>query len=277
MGLFSAIFRRRFHPLWEYSAKGVIWRIFPSDTGYFVGEERDLKEKTVSFFCLDRKNGAVLWEGLRAADPWWITVDAVHDNMLFLHGYAEPDMPEPRKIFAYDIRTGSPAWSDESSRFLFASGESVYAVREETLGPKFFRLGLADGKVLDELQSDDIHRLKRTIHQPDNTSARFPVPAGDGKSGAAGKFGGMAGVEVLDVPGSTVVGYYARARGAGDKLVHHLAVLGPGGRREIDEVIDADVSAPVPDTFFCMDDMLYFIREKHILTGVRLPSRGGNR
>jgi hypothetical protein len=287
MGLFSALLRRRLDPAWEYSTRGIIWRIFPSGSGHFIGEERDLTAKTVAFFCLERKTGKILWEGMRSSDPWWITVDSVHKDVVFLHGYAEPDMPEPRRIFAHDLHDGRLLWTDETLRFLFAAEDSVYAVREETLGPKFFRVGLRDGLVVEELQADDVHRLRRMNPADDQAGTRFPVPVGAvTETGAiAGIIGGkkfrspaIAGLEYLEAGDATVVGYYEKYinKQSEERLMHHLALYRADGKELLDEIVDTDVVAPVPDSFFSLADMLYFIRSKHVLTGVRISSEGGN-
>jgi hypothetical protein len=288
MGLFPNIFSRRLVPSWQFSAKGVIWRVFPSENGYFVGEDRDIAGKTVSFFCIERQNGKILWEGSRSIDPWWVTLDAIHGNVILLHGYAEPDMPEPRKIYAIDLLSGRPLWSDESLRFLFADTESFYVAREDILGLKFFRVAPGDGSIKEEVQSDELHRLKKTIHQEDDRRTIFPVPLGSSGDTRQDierivkrkqlRSSRITGVEFIRSADMTVVGYYKKqtSTGSEERLTHHLAFFGPNGSEKYDECIDTDVIAPVPDSFFRLSDMLYFIRDKKILAAVHLSSAGRN-
>ncbi len=268
-------------PVWEFSTQGIVWRLLPSPEGYFIGEDRDLTVKTVSFFCLDRTSGRVLWKGKQLNELWWVTLDAVHQDVVIIHGYAEPDMPEPRKIYVHDLHDGRELWSDESLRFLFAASDFLYAVREETTGPKFFRLGLRDGRLSEELQSEEVYSLKRSIHQEDDTTTIFPVPAGSGERpdfliGEKNvRSRGISGIEIIDHGTMAVVGYYEKsAHSENDNgMVHHLAFY-QGKKLLFDEVIDTDVRAVVPDSYFKISDMVYFIREKHILTGIRLTSEG---
>src|SRR5689334_20968235 len=85
---------------WSYSTKGYLWRLVPSENGLFVIEDRDVESRKVTFACLDRQTGTVLWQGLALSEQWWITVDRIHNDLLFLHEYASPDMPEQKKIYA---------------------------------------------------------------------------------------------------------------------------------------------------------------------------------
>src|SRR5713101_5946050 len=97
---------------WQYTTGGKLWRLYPSASGRIVVEDRDVERKKVSFTCLDQMTGRVLWTDLQFAEKWWITIDSIYHDVLFLHEYATPDMPEHKKIHAVDVESGRLSWSN---------------------------------------------------------------------------------------------------------------------------------------------------------------------
>ena len=93
MRLFSTKKKETIAPIWEFTARGIIWRLLLSENGFFVGEERNLESKTVSFFCLDQRSGSPLWNDRTFPEHWWISLEATHKNIVFIHEFVSPDMP----------------------------------------------------------------------------------------------------------------------------------------------------------------------------------------
>src|ERR1041385_7071151 len=141
---------------WLFKAKGMIWRLLPTTDGYFVGEDRTLDNKKTTFFCIDQKSGEVRWQNVSFGEDWWISLEVIHDDIVFLHEYAVPSMPEHKKIFALSLPTGKLLWSNDTLKFEFVAGEHVYASRETFEARIFFELDVGTGAVL---RSEESTRL----------------------------------------------------------------------------------------------------------------------
>ena len=52
--------RRKLRVAWEFSTRGILWRLVPSAEALAI-EDRDAETKTVSFACVDAASGVVRW------------------------------------------------------------------------------------------------------------------------------------------------------------------------------------------------------------------------
>ena len=293
-GWFSALVRREsLSPAWEYRVRGVIWRLLPTERGQFVGEERDIEGKAVSFFCVRQDTGALQWGNLRLREPWWIGIEAVHNDLVLLHQYAVPDFPDHKKIHALDLSTGRLLWSNEDFKYLFAYGDNIYCSGELPDGPLYVELDSMSGRQNRELDAQEVNALRRTIQYREPVD--FPVPflnsEGDhvDVGGTIEKL--VAGerriqfIEFLQRNEFLAVAYYAAIGNDSDKLPgeplaeplmnqHFIIAEGRTGRVLFKEVLNSRASAAVPDSFFSLGDMLYSIAGKNVLKAFNLASSG---
>jgi hypothetical protein len=288
MQLFSGLRGKRLTPAWEHTVRGVLWRLFPSAGGLLVGEDRDLEKKTVSFFCLDDRTGAVRWKDLTFPEPWWISMEALHAGTLILHEFAAPDMPDHKKIYAVDAATGRIAWSNDDVKFLFAHGEHVYAAKETFEERLFSEYRLADGAFVRGVESGEIREIQRAQGLAARDVVDFPQVPRPGEQGdpdlpqalaAAAMDAAEDGlIEFVPAAGHLVVaGCLPEPRG-GDgtqSFVQKLFVYDRARRRVVfDDVMHARLSMPVPDMLFRRDGIIYYIKERHSLRAVRLAETG---
>src|SRR5258705_3352973 len=141
-------------PAWEFHVRGIIWRLLVSGKGQFVGEERNINERSVSFFCIDSESGTPLWRDLRLAEPWWIGIEALHDDLVLLHEFAMPDFPDHKKIHALDLSSGKLLWSNEEVTYLFSHGNAIYAAKDLNDVRTYLELDSMSGKERRELDGD---------------------------------------------------------------------------------------------------------------------------
>ena len=89
MSLFGFLKDQKLKPTWEYKVDGLIWRVIPAESGKIVGEVRNVTKKATSFFCLNQMTGEVFWEDLKFGERWWIGIEAIHKDVILLHGFAD--------------------------------------------------------------------------------------------------------------------------------------------------------------------------------------------
>ncbi|HMK38971.1 MAG TPA: DUF4905 domain-containing protein, partial [Bacteroidota bacterium] len=146
----TSIFRRRkLEPSWEYAAEGIIWRLHPAGKGMLIGEERNIESRTTSFFSVGPSG--TLWKGKNFGEQWWTGIETVHRGVLFLYGFATPDLPGRRGITAVDCATGDLLWKNGELTFIAAAGGSMYASRDALEGPRVAEWDSRTGALVKEL------------------------------------------------------------------------------------------------------------------------------
>lgn len=264
---------------WEFQANGVLWRLLPARSGVFVGEDRDLTSKTVSFFCVDRKTGRLQWNVPPPGERWWSGVEAVHEKFVLLHEFAAPDLPDHRKIITLDLATGRYRWANAELKFLFLAGDSIYASRDLYDRREFFELDITDGRILREVDGASVNVLREQLPAEGPEGLVFPgrldeagleaiVPAED----LIRRGEMLENAEHIAIDGFDVLSYHVReARPA--LLSHRLVVIRKRGRKVVhsDRLI-ADAASAVPDAFFAIAVMLYYVREKRTLCALDLST-----
>lgn len=270
---------------WSYSATGILWRIVPSSLGYFIGEDRDTSTKRVSFFCVNRLTGETCWSGKSFSEPWWIGIDAVSGSTVFLHEYATPDMPDHKKIHAVNLLTGDVVWSNHELKLLFAHDDRVYAVQDLFDKRIFFALDIATGVILSEIDREYLNTLQRTLPDDPHQNVMYPLPASEVSLDseayatiqfALSKVGNPVFPEYLVQKNCLIVAYYENLDGTGTEFQQHLSVHSLNQKKILyrDIILNRAV-IPVPDSFFCIDGFMYYVREKKTLTAVNLSGIGG--
>ncbi|MBI1804414.1 MAG: DUF4905 domain-containing protein [Ignavibacteriae bacterium] len=284
MGWFTTFKGKRLEPVWEFAASGIIWRLLPSPAGYFVGEERDVNNKSVSFFCLEQESGTVRWRGRGVGQQWWVSLDSIHERTVFLHEYATPDMPDQKKIYALDLDTGDVRWTSDELRFLFAYEASIYASKDGFEGRQFFELDLAKGKVIREIDASYLNVLRENIG-PRREHVDFPrvldQPTGQGnelwkaveKIVPGEKQLGL--VEYLERNDSVALSIYENTSDVPTQqsFRQHLGIVGKEkGDERFKDILVEHATTPVPDTFFAVKDFIYYIKEKNRLRAIDLSA-----
>ncbi|MCI0706201.1 MAG: DUF4905 domain-containing protein, partial [Ignavibacteriae bacterium] len=202
MKIFSFLKQGLREPEWTYNAPGNIWRIQFSQSGQLVGECRDHELKTVSFFCLDENTGSVHWQGVRlnqsaakedaprlvetSVDPWWIGIDSVYRDVILLHEFANPGLPEHRGILALDLGSGSLLWHNRDLTFWFAYKDSLYAYKPMFQKRIGYKLSLKTGNVEEEFDDalDNLYTLRSlALNEQREEEYLFPEVLEEGVGG----------------------------------------------------------------------------------------------
>ncbi|HTX19720.1 MAG TPA: DUF4905 domain-containing protein [Bacteroidota bacterium] len=283
----SSLFQHhQLKPAWTYSAAGILWRIVFSRSNFILGEDRDTEKKEVSFFCLNASNGDVLWKEKTFGEKWWIGIEGVFHDKVFLHGFKKPDMPEHGKIIAIDLGTGKEIWRNTEYAFLYAAENRVVAYRDLFERRLYYELDIATGEFIEEFNDPpyDLYERKEQSHGRNDflfprsltlEEADYPImkPIFERHGGGETIRGN---VEYVRTAGCAVFNYHAlkdRMTGKeGEDLQNRLCVVEEsGGRQLFEDLINVSTPAPVPDSFFVGDGIVYYVKERRTLTALPLP------
>ena len=271
-------------PAWRYVPRGLFWRVVPAGSGLLLGEVRTEDRKNAWFFCLEERTGHVLWERLDFGLGWWCGVEAVSGGLVFLHGFASPDLPVHKSVHAVDLRTGRLLWSAQGLRFVKAGGDTVYAQEETLAGSILFELDARTG-ARHRTGMPEVSAVLPTHSATENTKAEeptFPVPLPsvgrvDPDVGAIlRELGGPEETgptaEVLLVDGLVIA---CRTTMIERLFRSELMVIGRNGHRVLySEEIAAAIAPPAPESFFVRGGMVIYIKDRTMLTGVDLRATG---
>ncbi|HTY10292.1 MAG TPA: DUF4905 domain-containing protein [Bacteroidota bacterium] len=288
MDISSLFQQRHLKPLWSYSTAGVLWRLLFSETNFIVGEERDTDAKQASFFCLNAANGDVLWKSASFGEPWWIGIEGIVHDKVFLHGFRKPDMPEHGKIIAVDLGTGKELWRNNDFAFYSASPGRVFAYRDFFEKRLFYELDAATGEFIQEFSEPPVelpetknrYRGRENFLFPEfltEDTPEFPIVAPlverfCGRSAIHGP------VEYVRTGGKLVFNYHATLSHDEEKnvdlLENKLCIVDEAnGKQVYADVVNSSTPGAVPDSFFVDDTMMYYIKEKKTLVAVPLVNR----
>jgi hypothetical protein len=223
-------------------------------------------------------SGAVRWEGRQFGDQWWTGIEGTYEGVLLLHGYMHPDMPGHRGITAVDIETGEPLWANAGVAFAGAGDGVVLGARNGTTGTELVELNLRTGAIRRVLGEGRVPPVKNT---PTDRTPGFGVALrwieDERIKEIVSGFPEIEkeSAEAFVLPAFVVVSGIApskrKEKGGGEQI---LAVIDrESGGVVYRETLQPDVLATVPESFIVLQDTLYFVRHRTILTAVSLAQR----
>ena len=286
MKIFS-LFSHPKHTLdWSYSSGGKIWRLLFSEGGRIVGESRNQETKQASFFCVEEATGKRIWVELMLEEPWWVGMEAVQKDVLLLHEFAQPDLPEHRGIRAYDVESAQLLWHNKELTFWFGYQNSVYAYKtmfERRVG---YSLDLHTGEVAQEF-ADSLEELQTvrelSVKEQHQDEYRFPeildlnnadpqVITTIRKLTRNDQIHGD--IEFVREKEFLLFNYHTREKDStigSISLENHLEIVEVERNHKVySELLVRGAKAPVPDSFFIKGDFVYFIKDQQILSALRL-------
>jgi outer membrane protein assembly factor BamB len=262
--------------------EGVVWRVVPTNAGVFVGEDRNLKTKQVSFFCINQTTGEVLWKEISFDERWWIGIEAVCSDRVLLHGFSKPDMPDHKKILALDLFTGRTVWSNDDMRFILAVEDSVFASKDTANGRMIFELNLQTGSILRSLENDHevLNAAKARMEMLLNDEPEFPMPMNESFAQDEPTFSlvhrhcrsddTVAPIEIVDRNNLIFCSYHEKSNMDGG-LKNVLKIVDRSdGELMFAETLDHNLQNTVPDSFFLQGNMLYFVKDRSSLTALSI-------
>ncbi|MCX6142431.1 MAG: DUF4905 domain-containing protein [Ignavibacteriales bacterium] len=283
--MFSFLKSDHLSPEWTYSAGSIIWRMVLCDHGTLVGECRDPEQKVASFFSLDLSTGKALWGDLRLDEQWWVGIEAVQKNVVLLHAFAKPDMPEHKGIRAFDSTSGVQLWRNDDVAYWFGYEDRVIAYRDLFERRVGYELDLQSGVLLKTHDGslEELHQLRRrAVEEQSIPEVTLPEVFVEEKAdpmlvalvGKETKGKELSGrVEFVRQNDILLFNFHVQSRHntSDPKLENNLVVYRlPNGKRIFADVIGRNLTGYVPDSFFVRGPFVLFIKEQRTLTAVRL-------
>jgi hypothetical protein len=257
-----------------------------SNSGICVGETRDQHKKEVSFFALNALTGSVLWDNRLFDELWWIGTEAITNEVLLLHEYAQPDRPEHKGIVAIDLATGKQLWVNKDVTYWFSRGEKIFAYRtlfERRIG---YEVDLRTGELLREYDEDldTLLSLRRSALSESNQKGfMFPQVVVDSEEDP--RILSRIRKEISDKPIQGDVEYIqwddillfnyhlqsdlkSQERFLLENRFHIVDLK--SGEILYSDVLSDNSRAPVPDSFFVKDGFAYFVKDQRTLKAIQL-------
>lgn len=153
--MFSFFKSKSLEPFWTYQSSGYIWRMLFSNDDYAVIENRIKETKTVNFSAVNLSDGKIIWRNFSLEEPWFVGLEAVHDNFVFLHGYFDPNLPEHQGIYCVNGKTGDLLWYDQNFSFFSYAEGILYVYKDDAAGRKYFSLEPVTGETVSEFGDDN--------------------------------------------------------------------------------------------------------------------------
>ena len=283
---FLSLFRDgKVKPAWEFKTSGNLWRILFSDSGRIVGEDREAVKKTVTFFCLNESTGEVLWSGLQLDEPWWIGIETIYGGIVYLHEYVKPDLPQHKKIIALDLETGKLLWKNEELQPLFVAEGKLYAAKDFFEKRVYVELNPTTGEIEREfVEEEGTVDFGRRVEADRLHDLVFPEVFNEEVAGYSTlaslirlycdllKLAGN--IEYIERENLLFFNYHEQVGNRASespRLMNRLKVVNADRKRLIySEVLNENVLAPTPDSFFLKGRQLFFIKNKNTLVAVRI-------
>jgi hypothetical protein len=238
--------------------------------GLMALECRDASRLQVSFGVIEADTGQVLVPRLQAEESWWVGLEAVHDHVLLLHGYADRQTGQHRGLQAFDARNGSLLWEKEQVSF-FGVGCGCLIAREihNLKEPRFLALDYAQGQVLHpnlsagEAQSEVAAAARELAEQYEVPVRHQPGTAyfnqlQDFISARRGRVP-VKDIDYLETEKYILVGYYAVLTSG--KMINFLALFSLDGTFLQEERLSGEVDGPGAEAFFIFRKKLFFIQD----------------
>lgn len=266
-------------PLWVHTVEGVLWRVVPTGRGVLVCETRDVEKKMTHFAGVNQTNGRLVWQNSSLGEQWWLGVEAVCGDVLLLHKFAKPDMPEHRGMLAVDVGSGQLLWQNDELKFQAAGDDFFVASQRSLTGEQFFQFDHRTARVLREVASRATEwgnisgRMEKQLFplplsrlEPENSAIAARIRSHCDAKNVVGA------VEYIEHERALAFSFHERRSSSSDEyaaLDHRLIILSN------DDMIFSDIikrNSPVfvPDSFFVENDLLFFVRERTKLTAVPL-------
>lgn len=244
-----------------------------SHNGIIIGEDRNTETKTVTFFSLDASNGKPLWKDKTFNEQWWIGLDAVTDNRLFLHGFKKPDMPEHKNIIAVDLKSGEILWKNNECTFLAIRSPFVIGYKDLFERRVYYRIEENSGTTIEELQSLPDGVDANT--QYEKTDFTFPTQLSESEESlwkSAQAIESFQSAEFIATEKHAMFNLYTKHADVSLGLKNTLYVIDTSTKKKVySDILNGSTLYPVPDSFFLDGKTIYYIKERKTFVALLLP------
>lgn len=251
-----------------------IWKLhFDSFAPYLLIELRDETQLQTSFAWLDIQQNKLIWDSITLPENWWLGVWQIQSGVALFYQYENPEIPEVKGIQALQLDNLQILWEQKSWKYLRVISETKIAVFD-TLNKEGEELiaNILDGKISKSAKKyqkspQNQSFFQKTIfpfsYYPENVyfstineflKNRFSLDLKEK-------------VDYLEHKKWIILSIYVTSA---NKMSNFLWVLDSSGNKVLDKCLASGIDEIAQDTFFIVEDSLYFIENQNILSSFRL-------
>jgi hypothetical protein len=246
---------------------GVIWKTLadPVHKRLYL-EVRDLSRKQVSFSAVDLETATWLWKDVSFDERWWISLQAVFNNMLLLTIYTDTHNPDQKSVLAFDVTTQKTAWWKNNFTVTSVSAGQVWGV-DTKFGAREVVLSLTDGQMLPQeallLQEEQNLMITRPFQYQEGTTHFDSVRT---FLNIKCEISPIITIEYCEYHSLILISAFT---GKND-LANYLFVFNSSGELMIKETLGEHLNGIALDTFFIFSGYLIFVKNKCELVSYKL-------
>jgi hypothetical protein len=251
-----------------------IWRVIPTSGDRLVIEDRDTGSREAFFNCIEIKTGKRIFDNYQFKEKFWLGIEDIYKDIIYLYRYLKPDMPQHKGIIAFDINSKNIIWEQPDFSYLFVKDDKLYCYKQRYEGRSFFIADCYTGEILEELGNDG-ERIKQlreeSINQLDYEEYLFPEQFYDGKEMepllknflTEFKQENLVIGAVEFLPLNSVVflnTFEPNDEGSLNNIFR--CVEFQSGKVIFSEILNKNAHAAVPDSFFMKNNNIFLLEDK---------------
>ncbi len=139
-----------------------IWRLLLNDKDDLLIETRDISTKEVSYFITNLPNNHIIKKSISLPENVWLGVESFYGDYIFFHKFVKPDLPIHMGIITYNVKKDMVVWENLDYTFLFVHNNSLIAQKKGFEENYLFELDLHSGEFIKNLslsfdEIDEMH------------------------------------------------------------------------------------------------------------------------
>ena len=256
----------------SFSDKNQIWRLLISDTDQLIIETRNTDKKEVFFHCLDIKKGKKIFKSLQLEEKFWLGIESVYKGIIYFHTFASPNMPEHKKIIAYDILKEKIIWQNDQLTFLTLKDDEIYAFRKKFEGKDVFVMDYLSGDIKEEWGNDLIklnNILTEAQFSEDFSDYIYPEPIVNSEfensSFIKDEIKGKNAHENVDfLRYENFICFNYDIKNENNSFDNMFVIYDiEKGKKVFSEILNKNLNSFSPDSFFCYKNNILLLKNKN--------------
>lgn len=232
----------------SYIFDGIIWKIIANQQNEILAiEVRNTELRSTSFSVLNIEKNTFLFQNITINEPWWLGMEAISEQYLFLHLYDSMLYAQHKGIVCISIAENKEIWKLPNHTFSRLSNTYIYAQHKEGLQ----KIDVKTANILEKdaifvdnpIQNHENEVLR--IYEDDVYFAKLYT--------FILQFSGMKPcslIEYLDFRNYILISFYIRLES--NKLKNYFYVLDKNDTTELLKLILADNVEGVGSNTFCV-------------------------
>ncbi|GAB2538561.1 DUF4905 domain-containing protein [Rufibacter soli] len=259
----------------DYTFQGTIWRLeVDGEAGHLALEVRNAETLQVSFSVIDTRTSQVILDHFKGKDPWWVSLVALKNQVLYLQGFEKVQhLGLPKGVTAIDIRKQEVLFTQPQLHWVKSQQNEVVLADSEgvhhLVHPRTGVLLTKDAPRKDQMASDP-ERGTNLWKRPEVHTPLSPYFEGLAEF-ILEREGHHTGQEIAYLETETFfcIGYHLQKEN--DRFMNFLVTYTLGGGPLGKLCLSQETDAPGESGFFTLGGKLFALLEKSKLVSYRFP------